>query len=78
MSAEELPAWAEDAIEASVPVLVDLLARSLPSAFSPIADYRPAVVTAAGRWARALVADLLARHVRVDAAPGASVRVRVE
>lgn len=78
MSRATLPPAVELALMAGLPVLVDLIARELPSAFSPIADtYRGQVLAAGEKWARALLADVLTPPVHVQAGPGVDVQIRV-
>lgn len=78
MSRATLPPAAELALAAGLPALVDLIARELPAAFAPIADaYRPQVLSAAERWARALLGDVLTPPVHVQAGPDVNVAITI-
>lgn len=78
MSRVTLPPSVELALAAGLPALVDLIARELPAAFAPIADaYRPQVLSAAERWARALLGDVLTPPVHVQAGPDVEVAITI-
>lgn len=84
MSAQ-LPPEVEAIVTTATDAAVDLVLGALPprvrGELEALPGYdvaRGALATQLARWARALVADVLAPPVRVEARDGADVRVTVE